>query len=1087
MSSQLLQKIIFHQKQVLQSLENLVKILPETSLLQQNEECGTVPHFPPSVRPPFFLPRKETSSCTPLSSPKSKRQTFNAPPPLLLPEPHFPLAIRSAIYPKSNFNIASQELKSAFDSEVKPIPHIPRSIRPAQTPQQNSFADVVRAQNPATPKLTGGKQFTPDLSFLDTPSTFTPCSLPISLFPSETSIPQNEQTPKHKTNFKSNNLAHRPAPKNKNTVQFKTEENKNKLQFNKEEKLERSPMPTKVSKQSFTNRSSTKLSNLQKFDAKGRHFREQIRQMQIRNAPPEQRMSKPSVQEKNKRECLTLLLKKHGAFQKVKLEPQKPPIWVKKISAQASEEKKGDQCFVEDFEKKSRLNVLENKKMGVIALNLPPCSSDTTKLSFMTLFDKDLNFSFFQSQVITGNFIFSPTPQTFFISVAQTESASASFSFIHPITEMLELTTHSSFFSFPPFVRVCERETDSKVGGALQLPQKKLSERAVGNANQIILPPLCAHECVKKFPQTKKLSKALNLNTQCPNGHISFQPTNFCRLGNFFGNALSPCFSDIQLPPNQVQQTHLQENERPQKFTSNFFHCPNGHISFSQTSFCRFSVQNRLIQKEGAFSSSSTLFNKTQKTLVLRIRGGGGIEVPIPEHFVPRIDFDLVENQEQAKEPPRLTFLQLIQKMSLNEPASLNSYGQIDMVSNKFTPKIVEEFLKSFFSLSGDQVTLLLILKTQNIPRSPLASLSKDTRPFVQVALPFLQSANLNLQPGKPGVIVAVLSKAASPTPISQIYFKNGIVQPLSGTNKVIVIETFVRVKNKESKHKEIFEEIFPGFKNEIDTLIVCGEKIFGEHLFLRFLFFTKRENLSLLLQLAEKSWENEKINFWVADTNVLDSICENSFDFSLVSGYLPDFLLSGSKKVMELSKLTTKKVLSLLPKNHTSMFIVSEKGSQDFFRLLLENSFQITLLSPKGAKTFLSAPALMVYPIPNSKDGKCAMNPEELKETLENLLQTKKIEPRKKGFRIFCDSELLETWRNFEGFLNYQKVRMCKEKEKERERSLWWTSLRGQQKDAINEKRKVAFLRIAAPQITLSLPAVKRRRSDSLGDHEES
>ena len=463
------------------------------------------------------------------------------------------------------------------------------------------------------------------------------------------------------------------------------------------------------------------------------------------------------------------------------------------------------------------------------------------------------------------------------------------------------------------------------------------------------------------------------------------------------------------------------------------------------------------------------------------------VEIPIPEKFVPKIDFDIVENQEQAKEPPRITFLQLLQKMSLQDPAFSDSYGQIDMLSNKFTQKIVEEFLKTFFSFSGNQVTLLLIVKTQNTPRNPIASLSRDTRPFVQIALPFLQSAHLNLQPGKPGVIVAVLSKAASHAPISQIYFQNGIVQPLSGTNKVIVVETLVRVKNREAQHKEIFGEIFPGFVNEIDTLIVCGKKIVAENLFLRFLFFTKRENFISLLLLAEKSWDNHEINFWVADTNILDSISENSFDFYLVSGYFPDVLFLGSKKVMELSKSTTTKVLSLIPKNHSSILVVSEKGSQDLPRLLLENSFQITVLLSKGARTLTPHPALMVYPIPNSKDGQCAMKLEELKEILEKLLQTKKIEPRKKGFRIFCDQELLETWRNFEGFLNYQKIRMCKEKEKERERFLWWASLRGQQKEAINDKRKAAFLRIASPQITLSLPAVKRRRGDSLADGEDS
>ena len=339
------------------------------------------------------------------------------------------------------------------------------------------------------------------------------------------------------------------------------------------------------------------------------------------------------------------------------------------------------------------------------------------------------------------------------------------------------------------------------------------------------------------------------------------------------------------------------------------------------------------------------------------------------------------------------------------------------MLTNNFTPKIVEEFLKTFFSFSGNQVTLLLIIKTQNIPRSPIAFLSRDTRPFVQIALPFFQSAHINLQPGKPGVIVAVLSKAASQAPTSQISFQNGIVQPLSGTNKVIVVETLVRLKNREAQHKEIFGEIFPRFVNEIDTLIVCGKKIVAEHLFLRFLFFTKRENFISLLQLAEESWENHEINFWVADTNIIDSISENSFDFHLVSGYFPDVLILGSKKVMELSKATMTKVLSLIPKNHSSMLVVSEKGSQDFSRLLLENSFQIKVLSSKGATTLLSHPALMVYPIPNSKDGKCAMKLEELKEILEKLLQTKKIEPRKKGFRIFVTQICLrlgETLKDF-------------------------------------------------------------------------
>ena len=109
-------------------------------------------------------------------------------------------------------------------------------------------------------------------------------------------------------------------------------------------------------------------------------------------------------------------------------------------------------------------------------------------------------------------------------------------------------------------------------------------------------------------------------------------------------------------------------------------------------------------------------------------------------------------------------------------------------------------------------------------------------------------------------------------------------------------------------------------------------------------------------------------------------------------------------------------------------------------------------------------------------------MSSDELRGIIEHLFQTKNIESRKKGFRIFCDPETLATWRNFEGFLSYQKVRMCKEKEKENERFMWWISLRGEQKDEINEKRKASFLGISTSEITHLPPGVKRKRMD----HEE-
>lgn len=544
----------------------------------------------------------------------------------------------------------------------------------------------------------------------------------------------------------------------------------------------------------------------------------------------------------------------------------------------------------------------------------------------------------------------------------------------------------------------------------------------------------------------------------CPKGHISFSPTSVCRM--------STCAStSAQNPPKQLHFPHL---------------CPNGHLSFREKNFCSFTNENISTKAQTPPKQESTMV-KGPRTLVLRLRGGGGIEVPIPEIFVPKIHFDLVELEGEAKELPRMTFSQLLQKIYIEDPSfsDLCPYAQIDTISNKFTTKVLEEFLKSFFStLKLNTVTLVLIMKTQNIPRDPLAFLTRDTRPFVQISLPFLKSAHLNLQPGKPGVLVAVLYKEESTAPISRVYHKKGIVPALSGTNQVIGIETVVRVNDEETQHRQIFSQIFPGLGNEINSLIVCGKKVVAEYVLLRFIFFTKRENFSALSQLAEESWGREEKSFWIADINLLDSICGSSFDFFLLSGYLPDFLSSGTKKVIEISKLTTTKVLSIIPKNHSSLFIVTEKGTQDFCRLLLENSFKILVLSSKGAKEIPSS-GLMVYPIPNSKDAACVMSPEELKKILEQLFQTKSVESRNKGFRVFCDKETLETWRSFEGFLSYQKVRMCKEREKEKDRSRWWGSLRGQEKDKINEKRRVSLLRVDSSQITHSIPATKRRRDD--------
>ena len=768
----------------------MLHIFPQTSppsALQPDEEFETVPHFPLAVRPPFFLPQKETSKCTLSSSPES---TIHPPQPPLQKGlvPHFPLPVRSKIHPRENIQRAGQNLESVFSSEVKPIYHLPRAICPPQKPKQNSFADVVKSQHPATPRLpenletrttspphlplpnkldqvphfprairsgiypvniglasnklhlplspetppiphiprairpqrkqssfadviqqpctpksVGGKENVSLFSSSFRSSTFhsissyidsclypspKPCPLlvPISLpSPPLTPLSENKQTPKHNNNLKPDNISNnKPA--------------KNKLQFNKEErseiKISSSPQKQKLR--------TVKFPNLQKFSAKGRHFREQIRQVQLHNAPSEQKIMKQPAPAKNNSTGLTLLLEREGSFQEVSLlESKKHLTWVKKLPQQTLGEKKGAQPLVEDLEETPRVNFFETKKIETLN------REQTDPLCFFSLpgwLQQTLASKFLKPQ--KGDF-----PTLFFSALSP-----SLFSFVR-VLMCEKLTAQSTITrgSLPLTLVPLRKESE-----ALRVPLP--SERRV-TAGWIVLfiERVVRDVCAGIDSKTKSLWISLLEN------HIEY-----------FFQRLSPKETESFPPqtptPNFLLISSQPKEESKKQPPAGLVHlCPNGHLSFNNKNFCSFTSNTLItpiIQKKEAFSQKTTSF-QTQKTLVLRIRGGGGIEIPIPEKFVPKIDFDIVENQEQAKEPPRITFLQLLQKMSLQDPAFSDSYGQIDMLSNNFTQKIVEEFLKTFFSFSGNQVPLLLIVNTQNIPRNPIASLSRDTKPFV--------------------------------------------------------------------------------------------------------------------------------------------------------------------------------------------------------------------------------------------------------------------------------------------------------------------------------------------------------------------
>ena len=1113
MSTQLLHQIIFHQKQVLHSLESLVKIFPQTSPPYTYEEFDTVPHFPLSIRPYSFLPQKsDYKTATQNDKPSLFSNNIGTSHPLFLPrkiDPVSPLPQSGIIL--ENIKPEDHKLSSHPYShqEVKQIPHIPRAIRPCPI-KQKSFSDVVRGQHPAQ-RLAGAKQLThstqsvslfspsfPSSISIPSPiehclSTSTPTPIPLSLhFPPLPPFSENKQT------IKSNNNSNKiPAPKHNN-----------KFQLNKE-KISSPTAPTNISKQKLGNASNAiKFPNLKKFSAKGRHFREQIRQMQPHNAPTNQKIRKQPVQEKNKSSGLNLLLEKNGDVKEVSLESKKHATWIPKFPQKADGEKKCAQLLVENFEKTSRVNFEETK--NIKSLPTYPLCFDSFPGSFQPTFS--FQFSKPQKGAFPLPLTFPQTPSLFTVRVfmcekLKTQSTILSNSVLNTTDTKLSPSSGEKLTTQSTIARESVlHTTDLSLFNLFMCEKLKTQSNILSDS---VLAVGCVNTDRKTKPQTPTgeglgdkppLSPSETKPTQmnilslingtmgsfplilCPNGHISFKSTNFCRFEDSCVTVTSHCFRQIQSPLHQIQRSVFQESKKTQKepvITTNFpHHCPNGHISFSQTSFCRLTAPNQFKQEKGDLFEKF-LFHPPQKTLVLRLKGGGGIEVPIPEKFVPKIDFELVENQDQARERHGVTFLQLLQRISLDDPSFTDPvFYQIDLVTNKINKKILEEFLKSFFThQKGQHVTILLIFKTQNIPQNPLALLRRDIRPFVQISLLYLTSVHLNLQPGKPGIVVAVLSKIQCLEPISQVYFKNGIVQPLSGTNHIVGVETTVLIKNGEPQHKQIFAELFSGLTKAIDTLIVCGKKAFSDFILYRFIFFTKREKFSELCQLAEESWEREDRNFWVADINLLDTL-DSSFELFLISGASSNFIILGSKKVSGISKETSTKVLSIIPKNNSSLLIVKEKGvqGQDFITSLIENSLRVTQLGLKGAREIQSNPGLMVYPIPNSKDGQCTMSLEELQGIIKKLLQTDKAEQRQKGVRVFCDAETLATWRNFEGFLGYQKVRMCKEKEKESERMSWWTSLRGLQKDDINERRKAAFLRLMSPTST-NIPCVKRRR----------
>ncbi len=489
---------------------------------------------------------------------------------------------------------------------------------------------------------------------------------------------------------------------------------------------------------------------------------------------------------------------------------------------------------------------------------------------------------------------------------------------------------------------------------------------------------------------------------------------------------------------------------------------------------------------------------------------------------MPQITAELWES-EADRTPENLLFSEFLQMIQTRQEDKEEFY-LIDMtatkncdggneISNakKISSQSLHKFLSAYFQETKDRGTRLLILiNTFSVPRDPLATLTKDMRPFVQIFLPFLQSAHVCIEPGEPCTISCVIGKAFSFHPILEIFYHGGLVPPLSGTRTCAFVEVGVLMSNNELQHKEICRVVLETRDHEEETTIPLGKWNIMTFTLYHFIFRTTRENLNTLTKKAILSWQEHDEIFWVGDIDVLDKVKDENMKFFVLT---PDFspalpqpestivssssppssfpqssssrniipqIVEISKKSLTVAQETATSVFALVPKKPTSL-ILALKGTQNSFSefftsLQKECPHRLHLLTTRGRREITPdfRNALMVYPIGPSF---CL---QEMQQIIEKLLQAPKTEVRQKGIRVFCDPATTDTWRTFQGFLQGQRVRIRKEREKEADGFSWWGSLKESEKQQINDRRSIAFATFPAEIRPQALPlAGKRPRKD--------
>ncbi len=586
-------------------------------------------------------------------------------------------------------------------------------------------------------------------------------------------------------------------------------------------------------------------------------------------------------------------------------------------------------------------------------------------------------------------------------------------------------------------------------------------------------------------------NKTTRLLPRCPHGHLQFlqNKTDSCSL--FFPSFLS-----------FIEQADLKTGRNDlYSMSPTFPRCAKGHRKFfgQQGDYCRLPDLQQIaatkLEEKGTVLERGFLFSpipmsanssmpepvwsmfaerETTEHLVLRLRGG---KTQVPKDLIPRIDFVL---SEKGPSDGVLDLLQLQTLFQTNDPSlrDADHFLLIDMTRDEISKKSLSSFLECFAqSEVGKNLTLIYAMRTLNIARDPKIILKLDTSHHLNLLKPFTHSANLHLSP-KSAFLVCTASKNQRGIFSSKIFYEKGITtRPTDGGNKVLVEITTITDQGKN--HLEAFRELFSS-QSHVQGVIPCGKAQLEQKAMLKWLSVCEK---SKILELKSRSKESiKKTNpLWISEMHLFES-SEKDFDFLSLSFFEKkpknEVTLLLSEAALKAADEKQTRIYALTPSDPVSLLVIVDKNSFPFYSSLALSDIRIKILTQTGAQDITRSQknALVVYPV-SAKEA-LPLSLEELLPLLRTIFRQEKIEIRRKGLRVHCSPETLNTWRTFEGFISFQKVRMCKENENAEQRKSWWGGLREEERALVNEQRMRALSRFEEE----SEPKVKKRKAGDQG-----